>query len=66
MVLPLTHAFSRALFSGFSKQEQEQLIEALTRIRSRLRELRDAPAEAGKGRNKARPRSVDGLEVRPS
>jgi hypothetical protein len=54
-VLPLTHAFSRALFSGFSKQEQEQLIEALTWIRSRLRELRDAPAEVGKGRNKARP-----------
>ena len=55
VVLPLTHAFSRALFSGFSKQEHEQLTQALTRIRSRVRELRDAPLEASKGRNKARP-----------
>jgi DNA-binding MarR family transcriptional regulator len=55
VVLPVTHAFSRALFSGFPKQEQEQLIKVLTRIRGRVREFRDAPAEAGKGRNKARP-----------
>ena len=55
VVLPVTHAFSRALFSGFSSQEQEHLIEVLTRIRSRVRELRDAPAEAGKGRTKAHP-----------
>jgi DNA-binding MarR family transcriptional regulator len=57
VVLPLTHAFSSALFSGFSKQEHEQLTQALTRIRSRLRELRDAPAESDKGRNKSRPLS---------
>jgi DNA-binding MarR family transcriptional regulator len=55
VVLPVTHAFSRALFSGFSKQEQEQLMMVLTRIRGRVRELRGAPDEAGKGRSKARP-----------
>ena len=53
-VLPVTHAFSRELFSGFSSQEQEQLIGFLTRIRGRVRELRDAPSDAGKGRVKAR------------
>jgi hypothetical protein len=55
VVLPVRRAFSRALFSGLSSHEQEQLIEVLTRIRSRVRELRDAPAEVGEGRNKAHP-----------
>ena len=55
LVLPLTHAFSRALFSALSNNQQEELIEMLTRIRSRVQELRSAPLEASKGRNKARP-----------
>jgi DNA-binding MarR family transcriptional regulator len=56
VVLPVTHAFSRALFSVLSSKEQAQLIEVVTRIRGRVKELRDAPPEAGRGRNKPRPR----------
>jgi DNA-binding MarR family transcriptional regulator len=56
VVLPVTHSFSRALFSVLSSKEQEKLIEVVTRIRSRVKELRDAPPETARGRNKPRPR----------